>query len=55
MMPEIDGFETCRRLKINAATVDIHGIFIMAKDETENLVEGFCVGGVDYITKPLEK
>jgi len=54
MMPGIDGFETCRRLKANKRLSDIPVIFITAKDETESLVEGFRVGGVDYITKPFQ-
>ncbi|MBC8234006.1 SpoIIE family protein phosphatase [bacterium] len=53
MMPGIDGFETCRRLKADAMTAEIPVIFITAKDEMESIVEGFQVGGVDYITKPF--
>ena len=53
-MPGIDGFETCRRLKTDKATADIPVIFITAKDETESIVEGFRLGGVDYITKPFQ-
>lgn len=53
MMPGIDGLETCRRLKANSDTADIPVIFITAKDETGCIVEGFEVGGVDYITKPF--
>ena len=53
MMPGLDGFETCRRLKAHATTADIPVIFITAKDEMESIVEGFQVGGVDYITKPF--
>ena len=55
MMPGMDGFETCRRLKSDERLLDIPVIFITAKDETESLVEGFRVGGVDYITKPFEE
>jgi len=51
MMPGMDGFETCRRLKTNPATANIPIIFITAKDEIESVVEGFQAGGVDYITK----
>ena len=54
MMPGIDGFETCRRLKTDKATADIPVIFITARDETKSVVEGFQVGGVDYITKPFQ-
>ena len=53
MMPGLDGFETCRRLKAEKATADIPVIFITAKDETQSIVKGFEVGGVDYITKPF--
>ncbi|MBI1923308.1 sigma-54-dependent Fis family transcriptional regulator [Candidatus Poribacteria bacterium] len=56
MMPKgIDGFETCRQLKQEPTTAEIPVIFVTAKDETESLVEGFRVGGVDYIAKPFEK
>ncbi|MCH8294261.1 sigma-54-dependent Fis family transcriptional regulator [Candidatus Poribacteria bacterium] len=55
MMPEMDGFETCRRLKANPSTAEIPVIFITAKDEIESLIEGFEVGGVDYITKPFNE
>ena len=54
MMPGIDGFEVCRRLKANAETKDIPVIFLTALSETINKVKGFEVGGVDYITQPIE-
>ena len=54
MMPGMDGFETCHLLKSDKATADIPVIFITAKDEMESVVEGFEVGGVDYITKPFQ-
>src|SRR6478736_8483950 len=54
MMPGLDGLETCRRLKQNAATRDIPVIFITARNETENVVEGFRAGGVDYVVKPFQ-
>lgn len=54
MMPGIDGFETCRRLKEDPATADISIIFVTAEGETESIVKGFQIGGVDYITKPFE-
>jgi signal transduction histidine kinase len=54
MMPGIDGFETCRRLKTDAATKDIPVIFMTALTETVDKLKGFEVGGVDYITKPLQ-
>jgi PleD family two-component response regulator len=53
MMPEMNGFETCRRLKADASTADIPVIFITARDEMSSIIEGFEVGGVDYITKPF--
>jgi len=53
MMPGISGYETCKRLKINESTRDIPVIFISAKGELEDVVEGFRLGGVDYITKPF--
>ncbi|MBM3235616.1 response regulator [Candidatus Poribacteria bacterium] len=53
MMPEMDGFETCRQLNANPATAEIPVIFITAKDEMNSVVKGFEVGGVDYITKPF--
>ena len=54
VMPGIDGFETCRRLKANTATADIPVIFMTALADTLNTVTGFEVGGVDYIAKPLQ-
>ena len=54
MMPGIDGFETCRRLKANEATKTIPVIFITALSETESKMEGFEAGGVDYVTKPID-
>jgi putative two-component system response regulator len=53
MMPEMDGFEVCRRLKSFAETQHIPIIFVTAMSETENEYRGFEVGGVDYITKPI--
>jgi sigma-B regulation protein RsbU (phosphoserine phosphatase) len=53
-MPGIDGYETCRRLKQNEATQDIPVIFVTAQAETEAIVTGFQVGGVDYIPKPFQ-
>ena len=54
MMPEIDGFEVCRRLKENEHTAAIPIIFISALDETFDKVKAFSLGGVDYITKPFK-
>jgi serine phosphatase RsbU (regulator of sigma subunit) len=54
MPPGIDGFETCRRLKANDCTKDIPVIFMTALTTTEDKLKGFEVGGVDYITKPIQ-
>ncbi|MDP6040990.1 MAG: response regulator, partial [Candidatus Latescibacteria bacterium] len=54
MMPGIDGFEVCRRLKQNEKTREIPVIFITAEDMTQSVVTGFEVGGVDYIKKPFQ-
>jgi len=53
VMPGMDGFETCRRLKQSDVTRDIPVIFMTALTETDDKVEGFRAGGVDYVTKPL--
>ena len=55
MMPGIDGFEVCRRLKADAETQNIPVIFLTALSETVNKLTGFQVGGVDYITQPIEQ
>ncbi len=55
MMPGIDGFETCCRLKSNENTKDIPVIFMTALIDPEHKVKGFSVGAVDYITKPVQK
>ncbi len=54
MMPGLDGFETCRRLKQNAETRDIPVIFMTALTSVEDKVRGFEVGAVDYVTKPIQ-
>ena len=54
MMPGIDGFETCQRLKSNAETVKIPIIFMTALSETVDKVRGLSLGAVDYVTKPFE-
>ena len=53
MMPNIDGFETCRRLKANPKLVDIPVIFITSKNEDEYEEMGFSVGASDFIHKPI--
>jgi len=54
MMPDMDGFETCRRLKSADVTRDIPVIFMTALEETRDKITGFEVGGVDYVTKPFQ-
>ena len=53
MMPEMDGWEVCRRLKQETATAEIPVIFLTAKTALEDEMRGFEVGAVDYITKPI--
>ena len=53
MMSEVDGFETCRQLKSNHSTKDIPIIFMTALAEIEHKLQGFTLGAVDYITKPI--
>jgi signal transduction histidine kinase len=55
MMPGIDGFETCKRLKYDLASQNIPIIFMTALSDTENKVRGFSLGAVDYITKPFQR
>jgi phosphoserine phosphatase RsbU/P len=54
MMPGIDGFEVCRRLKADAATQKIPVIFLSALDETADKVRGLQLGAVDYVSKPFQ-
>jgi DNA-binding response OmpR family regulator/DNA-binding CsgD family transcriptional regulator len=53
MMPGMDGFETCRRLKRDAGLADVPVIFMTGLSETEHIVRGLDAGGVDYVTKPI--
>jgi DNA-binding NarL/FixJ family response regulator len=53
IMPGIDGFETCRRLKRDAHLADVPVIFMTGLSETEHIVRGLEAGGVDYVTKPI--
>lgn len=53
MMPEMDGYEVCQRLKADPATSWIPVIFVTALTESTNEQQGFDVGAVDYITKPI--
>jgi len=53
MMPEMDGYEVCKRLKANKATKNIPVIFVTAMSESKDEAKGFAVGAIDYITKPI--
>ncbi len=53
MMPDMDGFEVCRQLKAQQTRKDIPVIFLTAKTESEDIVRGFKLGAVDYVTKPF--
>jgi adenylate cyclase len=53
MMPEMDGYEVCRQLQANERTRRIPVIFVTAKSEVEDEAQGFGLGAVDYITKPV--
>lgn len=54
-MPEMDGFEVCRRLKANPKTNEVPVIFISALAETDEKLQGFELGAVDYVTKPYQR
>ena len=53
MMPDIDGFEVCRKLKLNPATKDIPVIFVTARSGQEHIERGLSLGAQGYITKPF--
>jgi signal transduction histidine kinase len=55
MMPEMDGLSLCRKLKAHPLFRDIPVIFLTAKNDSDDIVEGFRAGGVDYVTKPFRK
>jgi len=55
MMPGIDGYETCRRIKENEAMKDIPVIFMSALSDTFDKIRGFEAGAVDYVTKPFQQ
>ena len=55
MMPEMDGFEVCRRLKADERLKEIPVLFISALDGTEDKVKAFSGGGLDYVTKPFQE
>ncbi len=54
MMPEMDGFETCARLKANPETRDIPVVFVTAKAQESEIDRGLKLGAVGYITKPFD-
>ena len=54
MMPEMDGFEVCRRIKANPATADIPVIFLTAMSDATDVTRGFEVGAVDFVSKPAD-
>ncbi|MDY0038760.1 MAG: response regulator [Desulforhabdus sp.] len=54
MMPEMDGYEVCRKLKADESTKSIPVIFVSALGDVFDKVEAFSAGGVDYITKPFQ-
>jgi len=53
MMPNMDGYEVCEKLKGNIRTEDIPIIFLTAKNLSQDVVKGFKAGGIDYVTKPF--
>lgn len=53
VMPGIDGFEVCRRLKADPATIDIPVIFITGHSSPDRMAEGYTLGAVDYLVKPV--
>ena len=53
LMPGLDGFETCRRIKAEPAWAHVPVIFMTGLAETEHIVAGFAAGGVDYVVKPV--
>lgn len=55
MMPGMDGWETCRRLKSNPDTADIPVFFLTALNSTNDIVQGFKLGAADFVTKPINK
>lgn len=55
MMPEMSGYDVCKKLKADENTKSIPVIFLTAKNESTDIVHGFRIGGADYITKPFDK
>lgn len=54
VMPGMDGFETCRRLKAHRLAAQVPVVFMTALTDPEDVVRGFHAGGIDYVTKPIE-
>ena len=54
MMPDMDGYEVCKRLKNNLITKDIPIIFITAKADEDSIEKAYDIGGIDYVTKPFK-
>lgn len=54
MMPDMDGFEVCKRIKANPLTADIPVIFLTAMSDTTDVTKGFALGAVDFVSKPAE-
>jgi len=54
MMPELDGYETCKRLKANPLTKDIPIIFLTAKVQEKEIKKGLEMGAIGYLTKPFD-
>ncbi len=53
MMPKMNGYEVCQKLKSDSKTVDIPIIFLSGKDSSDDIKKAYEVGGIDYITKPF--
>jgi len=54
LMPSLNGFDTCRRIKAQPRTADIPILFMTALTDIDSKLQGFAAGGVDYVTKPFE-
>ena len=55
VMPDMDGYEVCKRLKADSDLAEIPVIFLTGRSDTESVIEGFDVGGIDYIVKPFHE
>ncbi len=55
MMPEMDGYEVCQRIKTQEKTKDIPVLFITAKSDKQSIDRAFKVGGIDYVIKPFQE